>query len=156
MDPFTFNIAKGRVAELYNRVKNSDPANCALVVVPIEAAGIESDATLIDKDTLADVFSGATNEQTTLGRIVLTDAELAAIPAPDDGNDRNDRSLPELLWAATAGNAIAGFVVGYDPDTTGGADSAIVPCTAFPITFTPNGLDLVLNASVFFRAGEPA
>ena len=53
MANIVFNIAKGRVAELYDRVKSNDPANSAIILVPIETSGLESDATLIDADTLA-------------------------------------------------------------------------------------------------------
>jgi hypothetical protein len=58
------NISKGRVVELYNRVKANDPANSALILVPIETTGLEADSVLIDKDDLAAVLSGATNEPT--------------------------------------------------------------------------------------------
>jgi hypothetical protein len=148
----TFNIAKGRVVEYYNRVKSNDPANSALILVPIETSGLESDATLIDADSLAAVIAGATNEQTTMGRKTLTDSDLAALPAPDDGNDRYDVSLPSVTWTAATGNAISKILVCYDPDTTGGADSAIIPLTMFDAAATPDGNDLVLNSGVFFRA----
>ena len=99
MANIVFNISKGRGVELYRRVKAADPATCALVLVPIETAGLEADAVLIDKDDLAALVAGATNEQTTMGRKVLTDVELAAFPAPDDTNDRMDVSLPFLYRA---------------------------------------------------------
>jgi hypothetical protein len=118
MANITFNIAKGRVVELYNRVKSNDPANSALILVPIETSGLETDAVLIDKDDLAAVLAGATNEQTTMGRKTLTDADLAALPAPDDTNDRYDVSLPTATWAAATGNAISKILVCYDSDTT--------------------------------------
>src|SRR6185295_19896488 len=60
------NIAKGRVVELYNRVKANDPANSALIIVPIETSGLEADSVLVDKDDLAAFLTGATNEQTTM------------------------------------------------------------------------------------------
>lgn len=146
-----FNIAKGRVAELYDRVKSNDPANSALILVPIETSGLQSDATLIDMDDLAAVLAGATNEQTTMGRKTLTDSQLAAIPAPDDTNDRNERSLPTVTWTAASGNPISKILVAYDPDTTGGTDSSIIPLTMFDAAATPDGNDLVLNSGVFFR-----
>lgn len=152
MANITFNIAKGRAVELYNRVKNNDPANSALILVPIETSGLQSDATLVDMDTLADVLAGSTNEQTTMGRKVLTDAQLAAFPAPDDANDRYDISLPSVTWTAAAGNAISKMIVAYDPDTTGGTDANIIPLTMFDAVVTPDGTDLVLNDGVFFRA----
>ena len=152
MANIVFNIAKGRVAELYDRVKSNDPANSALILVPIETTGLESDATLIDADTLAAVLAGATNEQTTMGRKTLTDADLAAIPAPDDALDRNERSLPTTTWSAATGNAISKILVCYDPDTTAGTDSAIVPLTMFDFVQTPSGADIQMTTGVFFRA----
>ena len=152
MANIVFNIAKGRVVEYYNRVKSNDPANSALILVPIETTGLQSDATLIDMDDLAAVLAGATNEQTTMGRKTLTDAQLAALPAPDDTNDRYDVSLPSVTWTAASGNAISKILVAYDSDTTGGADSAIIPLTMFDAAATPDGNDLVLNTGVFYRA----
>lgn len=152
MANITFNIAKGRVAELYDRVKSNDPAGSALILIPIETSGLESDATLIDADTVAAVLSGTTNEQTTMGRKTLTDSELAAIPAPDDANDRNERSLPEVTWTAASGNAISKILVAYDANTGAGDDTDLVPLTMFDAAATPDGNDLKLNAGVFFRA----
>lgn len=152
MANIVFNIAKGRVKELYNRVKSNDPANSALIIVPIETSGLESDATLIDKDDLAAVLSGATNEQSTMGRKTLTDSDLAALSAPDDTNDRNECDLPTVTWTAASGNAISKLLVCYDPDTTGGADSAIIPLTMFDFAQTPSGADIQMTGGTFFRA----
>jgi hypothetical protein len=87
-----------------------------------------------------------------MGRKTLTDAQLAAIPAPDDTNDRNERSLPSVTWTAASGNAISKILVCYDSDTTGGADSAIIPLCMFDAVATPDGNDLTLNTGTFIRA----
>lgn len=152
MANIVFNIAKGRVVEYYNRVKSNDPTNAALILVPIETSGLEADATLIDVDDLAALIAGTTNEQTTMGRKTLTDADLAALPAPDDGNDRYDVSLPSVTWTAATGNAISKIAVCYDSDTTAGTDSNIIPLTMFDFVATPSGLDITLSSGVFFRA----
>ena len=152
MANITFNISKGKVAAYYDRVKGNDPANSALILIPIETTGLESDATLIDADTVTALLSGTTNEQSSMGRKTLTDSELAAIPAPDDTNDRNERSLPTVTWAAASGNAISKMVVAYDPDTTGGTDADLVPLTMFDAVATPDGNDLQLTTGTFFRA----
>jgi hypothetical protein len=152
MANIVFNIAKGRVVELYNRVRANDPASSALILVPIETAGLEADAVLIDKDDLAAVLAGATNEQTTMGRKTLTDADLAALPAPDDVNDRYDISIPSVTWAAAAGNAISKILVCYDADTGAGTDANILPLTMFDAAATPDGNDIVLATGAFFRA----
>lgn len=152
MANIVFNIAKGRVVELYNRVKSNDPANSALVIVPIETAGLEADAVLVDADTLAAVLAGATNEQTTMGRKTLTDADLAALPAPDDANDRYDVALPTVTWTAATGNAISKLLVCYDSDTTAGTDANIVPLTLFDFTQTPSGGNIEMTGGTFYRA----
>lgn len=154
MANIVFNIAKGRVVEYYNRVENNDPANSALILVPLETAGLESDAVLIDKDDLAAVLSGTTNEQTTMGRKTLTDVDLVALPAPDDVNDRYDISLPTSIYSAATGNAISKFLVCYDGDTTAGTDSAIIPLTMFDFIVTPTGVDIQITTGVFFRAAS--
>lgn len=152
MANIVFNIAKGRVVEYYNRVKSNDPANSAIIIVPIETTGLETDAVLIDKDDLAAVVAGTTNEQTTMGRKTLTDADLAALPAPDDTNDRYDVSLPTVTWTAASGNAISKLLVCYDNDTTAGTDANIIPLTMFDFAQTPSGADIQMTTGVFYRA----
>lgn len=152
MANIVFNIAKGRVIEYYNRVKSNDPANSALILVPIETSGLESDATLIDKDDLAAVLSGTTNEQTTMGRKTLTDSDLASLPAPTDASDYYEVSLPTTTWTGATGNAISKILVCYDSDTTGGTDSGIIPLTMFDFVVTPSGTDVQMTGGAFFRA----
>ena len=151
MANIVFNIAKGRVVELYNRVKSNDPANSAFILVPIETTGLETDAVLIDKDDLAALLVGTTNEQTTMGRKTLTDADLAALPAPDDTNDRYDVSLPTVTWLAASGNAISKIAVCYDADTTAGTDANIILLTMFDFGQTPSGADIQMTGGVFIR-----
>jgi len=156
MSDFVFNIAKGRVAELYNRVKSNDPANSALVLVVIDANG-DTDATMKDRDDLAALLAGTANEVTNSGyaRKVLTDADLAALPAPDDTNDRYDLDLADQTWSAVAaGTAWTDVIVCYDPDTTGGTDSALIPLTCHDFPITPDGSDIIMQvaAAGFFRA----
>jgi hypothetical protein len=152
MANIVFNIAKGRVVEFYNRVKSNDPANSAIILVPIETTGLETDAVLIDADTLAALVAGATNEQTTMGRKVLTDVELAALPAPDDTNDRYDISLPTTLWVGATGNPISKIAVCYDSDTTSGTDANIIPLCMFDFAQTPSGSDIQMTGGPFYRA----
>jgi hypothetical protein len=152
MANIVFNAAKGRIVELYNRVKSNDPANAAFVIIPIETTGLEADATLVDADTVAAVLAGTTNEQTTMGRKILTDADLAALPAPDDTNDRYSLNLPNVTWTAASGNNVSKLLVAYDPDTTGGTDANLIPCTLFDWVMSPTGGDLTATGAEFFRA----
>ena len=156
MADFVFNIAKGRVAELYNRVKTNDPANSALVAVVLATAGLETDAVLKDMDTLAAVVAGTTNEVTNTGyvRKVLTDADLVAFAA-DDTNDRVDLDIADLAFGAiTAGDGWSKLLICYDNDTTLGTDANIVPLCAYDAVLTPDGsaITLQINAAGFYRA----
>lgn len=156
MADFVFNIAKGRVAELYNRVDSNDPTNSALIVLVLATSGLESDATLKDKDDIAALVSGATNEVTNSGyaRKTLTDSSVVAF-APDDTNDRVDLDIDDQTWTAVAaGDGWSKLVIAYDSDTTGGADSAVVPLTAHDFVVTPDGSDITaqINAAGFYRA----
>jgi len=156
MADFVFNIAKGRVVEYYNRVENNDPANSALIVVVIDANG-DTDATMKDRDDLAALLGGTANEvtNTNYARKVLESVELAALPAPDDTNDRYDIDLPDQTWSAVAaGTAWTDILICYDPDTTGGTDSTIIPLTCHDFAVTPDGSDIVAQvaAAGFFRA----
>lgn len=151
-----FNIALGRVAELYNRVDLSDPTNAVLVIVILATAGIESDAVLKDKDDLAAVVAGTTNEVTNTGyaRKVLSDADIVAF-APDDTNDRVDLDIPDQTWTAVAaGDGWNDLLVCYDADSTGGTDAAIVPLTQHDFVVVPDGSDITaqIAAAGFYRA----
>lgn len=156
MADFVFNIAKGRVVEYYNRVKANDPTNAVLVIVAIDANG-DTDATMKDRDDLGALLGGTANEVTNTNytRKVLTDSDLAALPAPDDTNDRFDIDIADQTWSAiAAGTAWTDLIICYDPDSTGGADSAIIPLTCHDFAVTPDGSDIVaqIAAAGFFRA----
>lgn len=150
MANFVFNISKGRVVEFYNRVESNDPAASTFEIMPLETSGIETQANLEDSPSFVEVLDGTTNEQTTMGRKNLTDTELAALPAPDYGNNRYDLDLPDVTWTAAGGNPISALVIGYDP--SGGADSTILPMTHHDFVVTPDNSDIVATTTVFFRA----
>jgi hypothetical protein len=151
MADFVFNIAKGRVAEFVNRVQSNDPSTARLVLVPLKSSGLEAQSVLEDKDTLALILAGATDEQTTMGRKYLADSDLSAI-SPDDSNNRMDVDIPDVTWSAATGDALGGMLVCYDPNSS--ADSAIIPLTHHTFSVTPDGSDIVAQIATagFYRA----
>lgn len=144
MADFVFNIAKGRVAH-YGTLP---AANDALIVIPIEASGVESDATLIDYDTVAAILAAANNEQSTMGRKTITSVTVTV----DDANNRTDVDIADQVWTAATGNAISDLLIAYDPDTTGGDDTALIPLTWHDFSITPDGSDVTATIANFFRA----
>lgn len=159
MPNLVFNVALGRVAELYNRVDTSDPTNAVLVILVLLTTGIESDAILRDVDTVTALVAGTTNEATNSGyaRKILSDADIVAF-APDDTNDRVDLDIPDQTWTAVAASPGAwnDIVIAYDPDSTGGADTAIIPMTIHDFVVTPDGSDITMQvaAAGFYRAAN--
>lgn len=157
MSDFEFNIAKGRTIEFYQRVDTNDPANSALIVVVLQSTGLESDAILIDKATLADVVSGYTNEATNAGyaRKVLTDSDLSPA-SPDNTTNTFTIDIPDQTWSSVqvTGGAWGKMLVCYDNDTTSGTDANIIPLTAQDFVVTPDGSNITaqINVSGLFRA----
>jgi len=155
MADLVFNIAKGRVVELYNRVQTNDGANSVLIVVAIDANG-ETDANFRDFDDLAALLASTANEvtNTNYARKVLTDADLSAISV-DDTNDRFEVDIPDQTWTSiSAGDAWTDLIICYDPDSTAGTDSTVIPLTLHDFAVTPDGSDITaqVDALGFFRA----
>ena len=141
-----FNIAKGKVAYY----ATLPAANDALILIPLETTGIETDAVLEDKDDFAAVVSGATNEQTTMGRKTLASVTSTV----NDTNDWVEVDAADVTWTAATGNNVSAVVVCYDPDTTAGTDADLVPLVKLDFDVIPDGSDLVLQfaAGGFFVA----
>ena len=153
MADFVFNIAKGRAAELYNRVDSNDPSTAELYVIVFNTSA--TDATLRDLDTVALIEADANTAEVTnsgYSRRVLTDTDLVAF-APDDTNDRVDLDIPDQTWTSVAaGTSWTDVCIAYGLNA--GADSAKVPMTFHDFVVTPGGSDIVMQvaATGFFRA----
>ena len=146
MADFVFNISKGRAAHY----ATLPAANDALVVVLLEQAGLEADTALQDYDDLASLLAGSSNEQTVMGRKVIT----AVAVAVDDGTDSVSADFGDQTWTAALGNPVGKLLVCYDPDTTSGTDSSVIPLTGHDFTVTPDGNYVIvqINASGFYGA----
>lgn len=149
------NIAKGRIVEYYNRVEGNDPAASAFILVLLTAN--EADATLEDYDELNALLGAAGNTEAvdaSYARKTLTDADLAALPAPDDTNNRYDVDMPDQTWSALAGAAITKLLICYDNDTGAGTDANIIVLCHYDFAVTPDGSDVTaqFNTAGFFRA----
>lgn len=146
MANIVMNIALGRFVYYATLPAASD----GLVVIPLEASGLESDATLRDYDTVAALLAGTTNEQTTMGRKVITSVTVTV----DDTNDRVDVDIADQTWTAATGNAVGALLIAYDPATGSGTDADLIPLTKHDFTVTPDGSDItaVIAAAGFARA----
>lgn len=151
MADFVFNIAKGKIkyyAEL--------PAtNDALIAVLLKTSGLETDSTLKDYDDLLALLAGTSDEATFTNYVRKTLASVTV--TVDDTNDRVDLDCADFTYTTAGGadnTAVSKLVICYDPDTTGGTDSTLVPLTAHDCVFTPDGTDQIIQiaAAGFARA----
>ena len=146
------NVAKGRIVEFYKRVVDNDPANSAFILIPVATAGLEADSVLIDKQTVADFFSGTTSIQSTLPRVTITNAELAALSAPNTTGDYYSAYLPDFGYVSAAGAAISKLLVAFDYDTAAGTDATLIPCAVLDFALTPDGNSVSVTGGEFHRS----
>lgn len=146
MGNFIQNISAGRFAHL----ATLPAANDALIAVPLESAGLEADSALRDHDNLSVLLAASNNEQVTMGRKTLTGVTVTV----DDTNNRVDVDANDVTWTAATGNAVGKLLICYDPDTTGGTDTDIIPLSAHDFVVVPSSVDIVATISVggFARA----
>ncbi len=136
MADIVFNVAKGRLVELHDRVNNADPSTSRLIAVLLQT--VATDATLRDQATLAAVLAGGSVECdfTNYARITLTASDIAG-SAVDNATDRRSVDLPDLVWASaggTANNTILKLVICYDPNAGAGVDDTrLVPMAAYDV-----------------------
>ena len=148
MATITFNIALGKVAYY----ASLPAANDGLVLIALESSGLEADSVLRDKDDFAAVVAGTTNEQTTVGRKNLASVTVTI----DDTNDRVAIDAADVTWTAPTGNAVGALVICYDPDTTTGTDSDLIPLTKHDLSWSPDGNNFTLTIADFFRSSSSA
>ncbi|MGW6531453.1 hypothetical protein [Streptomyces venezuelae] len=148
MANIVFNRALGMIAYY----ASLPAANDALVLVALEASGLEADSVLRDKDDLAAVVAGASNEQTSVGRKTLSSVTVTV----DDSNDRVAVDAADVTYTAPTGNPVGAVVICYDPDTTGGTDADLIPLTKHDLTWTPDGNNFAVNIADLYRSSSAA
>lgn len=146
-----FNVSKGRFAEFWNRVNTNDPANSALILVPLSVT--DTEANRRDDASLNAFLAAAPNELTGNGwtRGTLTDANIGAW-APDNGNDRGAGTIPSFTWTAPTVGTAVGLAICYDSDTTSGTDANILPISHHDFSVVSDGNDVTLNAGTVVYA----
>jgi hypothetical protein len=146
-----FNISKGKIAYY----AGLPAANDALIVVLLKSSGLETDATLKDYDDLASLLAGTSDECDFTNYARKTAASVTV--TVDDTNDRVDLDFADITYTAAGGasnNTTGKLLVCYDPDTTTGTDSSVIPVTAHDFTVTTDGTDVVVQVATagFARA----
>ena len=69
---------------------------------------------------------------------------------------RGARDAAAVSGTPPTGNAIGALVICYDPDTTTGTDSDLIPLTKHDLSWTPDGNNFSLTISDFARSSSSA
>lgn len=139
---FVFNTSKGRVAYY----ASLPAANDALVMVLCKATGLATDIVLRDLTDLGTILAGSTDEATFTNytRQVLTTVTVTV----DNTNDIVNIDCDDVTYTNAGGasnNTMGKALICYDPDTTTGTDSSVVPIAAYSYDGTTDGSTIVLT-----------
>jgi hypothetical protein len=148
MATFIFNIALGRIAYLASLPAGND----GLVLIPMQSAGIQPDATLRQYATVAALLAGGNSEQTTMGRTVLAGVTVTV----NNTDSRVEIAADDVTWTAATGAAVGDLMVAYDPDLSGGTDADLIPLSFHDFVITPSGSDVVVLITDVARAVSSA
>ena len=138
MADLIFNIAKGRIG-YYATLPESDDA---FILIPVETTGIQADAAIRDHDTVDAVFA-ASNVESGIGRKTLANVAVTV----DDSGDSIQVDCDDVTYTAPSDDPISSWIVAYDPDTTAGDDTSMIPLLKLDRAVTPDGNDFTLSAS---------
>ena len=152
MSDFIFNVAKGKVAHYASLA--ASPADDALVIVPLEAATLEADSTLMERLTLKAITDAVSNEQTAMGRKTLTGVTVTI----NNTTDSVMVDCDDFTYTAASGAPVSAFLVCYVPEVGVSPDHEIVPLTKHDFSAVPNGGDIPIQVSPsgLFVARSPA
>ena len=129
MAAFTFNIAKGRIVELFLSAPGAQ-------IVLLEQA--QADAVLKDYDTLSAILANP-------GNVELAHASYArkvgigGTVITDDVLDQGRIDLAPITWTALQGNPIVKALICFD------WRGDVIPLTGHDWAITPDGSDLTLR-----------
>lgn len=146
-----FNISKGKAGYL----ATLPAANDALVVVLVKSTGLEADDTLNNYADLATLLAASNDEAdfTNYARKTITSVTNTV----DNTGNKLDSDFADQTWTAAGGttnNTLGKLLVCYDPDTTTGTDSTVVPLAYFDFVATTDGTDLTAQVATagWYRA----
>lgn len=122
----------------------------AIVLIFLQASGLQDDDVLRDYDTVAQVLAGG-NKECNAANYVRKQITSGATITLDNTNNRVDVGLPTTTWTAlgamTGANSqqnIAKLLVCYQPNTSTGTDSTLLVLSAHYYPFIADGSDRIV------------
>lgn len=138
MSNYVFGVALGRVGGYVEDVLAG--GNDAIIWIPMATSGTAEQAEAL-ADFAAVEADANFSEQTGTGWSRITQDETGDGLAWtfDATNNRREADSNDLVWAGPSVGNTVGLVACYDPDTTAGTDSTLVPLVHLDMVVTANG-----------------
>jgi hypothetical protein len=129
--------------------------NDAIIWIPMATSGTAEQAETLT--TFSAVEADANfSEQTGTGWSRITQDETGDSLAYtyDATNNREEADSADLVWAAPSSGNTVGLIACYDPDTTAGTDTTLVPLVHLDMVVTANGQQVTFqfNAEGWYNA----
>lgn len=149
----SFNISRDKIGYYFElaRDRPSGFTNAVIGITLLKASGLEADATLADHDNVS-VLLAATNDQADftnfVRKTVFGTGGTGITKTVDDSGNRVLLDLPDQTWVDAGGatnNTLGKVLIYFDPDSTTGADTDLIPLLAHDITATTDGNDLIIR-----------
>lgn len=145
MSAFVFNVAHGT----HGHYATLPAASDGLVLVLLKLAGVESDATLKDYDTLAAILAAANDECDFTGYTRRTLANVSSVVDDTADARKVDADDPASYTNGGASAQVgAKGIVCYDPDTGAGTDADLIPLYCFDLNPTVPASGLTFDPGV--------
>lgn len=149
----SFNISRDKIGYYFETARDrpSGFTNAAIIITLLKSSGLEADAVLADHDNVS-VLLAATNDQADftnfVRKTVFGSGGTGITKTVDDSGNRVLLDLPDQTWVDAGGasnNTLGKVLIAFDPDTTAGDDTTLVPLLAHDITATTDGNDLIIR-----------
>lgn len=156
MGSFIFDIALGRVGQLCKSINDALLPHDAIVWRLLQGAGLETDPSLRQRLTMADILTGTSVEASFSGYAPIT--HRASIVSAVDllGHARVVNDTTDPTWSPTSAQLLGKIIACYDPDSTSGTDADLIPLFAddFAGTTPTSGAILypISNNGFFYEA----
>lgn len=152
-DGKVFNIALGN---LKNYASQVGVGNAAFIMLLLKSTGLEADSALLDHDNIS-VLLAATNDECDFTNYARKTISSVVGITVDDTNNRVDVDIADQTWTSAGGasnNTIGAVVLAFDPDTTSGTDTTLVPVAKWECGTTTDGTNFtaVVNAAGAVRS----
>jgi hypothetical protein len=150
---YVFGGALGKVGSYVADVLAG--GNDAIIWIPMATSGTAEQAEALT-DFAAVEADANFSEQTGSGwsRVTHDETGDSLAYAFDTSNNRGEADSADLVWAAPSVGNTVGVIACYDPDTTGGTDSSLIPLVHLDMVVTANGQQVTFqfNAEGWFNA----